>query len=118
MGNFCEGVLIWLFRTKSAYRKVERKCHTGAFGLLRSTQVELVIPFGENTQPFGPGTLIGTVGTLPPAPVTAGFEQPGPSPGTGTGPTFPPAGVVVGFPFRPAVVAPTAKALEFRIASV
>ena len=41
----------------------------------------LVIPLGENTQPFALGTLMGTVGMLPPARVTAGFEQPGPSPG-------------------------------------
>src|SRR5512146_678581 len=102
---------------KSAYRKLERKCHTGALGLVRSTHVALVIPLGENTQPFALGTLMGTVGKLPPAPVTAGFEQPGPSPGTGIGPVFPPAGVVVGFPFSPALVACTAKALEFRIAS-
>src|SRR5215470_13720914 len=102
---------------KSAYRKFDRKCHTGAFGLVRSTQVALVMPFGENTQPFVPGTLIGTVGRLPPAPVTAGLEHPGPSPGTWIGPVFPPGGVVVGLPFNPAVVACTAKALEFRIAS-
>src|SRR6476646_3763106 len=117
MGKRADGVLIWLLRMKSAYRKFERKCHTGAFGLVRSTQVELVMPLGANTQPLEPGTLIGTVGNPLPAPVTDGFEHPGPSPGTGIGPVFPVAGVVVGLPFNPALFAATANALEFRIAS-
>src|SRR5215475_4469945 len=117
IGRRAEGVLIVLLMMKSAYRKFERKCQTGAFGLLRSTHVALVIPFGANTQPLAPGTLIGTVGRPLPAPVTEGFEQPGPSPGTGIGPVLPVAGLVVGLPFNPAFVAATAKALEFKIAS-
>src|SRR5215468_204301 len=117
MGNRAAGVLNVLFRMKSAYKKLERKCHFGAVGVVRSTQVAFVIPFGANTQPLELGTLMGTVGMPVPAPRTDGFEQPGPSPGTGIGPTLETVGVVVGLPLSPALLAATAKALEFRIAS-
>src|SRR5215475_1431254 len=117
MGNRADGVLNVLFRMKSAYRKFDRKCHFGAVGLVRSTQVAFVIPFGAKTHPLELGTLMGTVGNPVPAPRTDGFEQPGPSPGTGMGPTFETVGVVVGLPFSPALLAATAKALEFRMAS-
>src|SRR6267142_282715 len=76
IGNRAAGVLNVLFRMKSAYRKLERKCHLGEVGLVRSTQVEFVIPLGAKTQPLELGTLMGTPGK-PLTVFTEGLEQPG-----------------------------------------
>src|SRR5450432_1576964 len=121
-GRRLKGVLNWLFRIKSAYKKPEAKC--GMF--FESNTSALVIPFGAKIH-GGVMTIVVAVGVAPPVVPTVapfGLLQPWPSPGTLMVMV---TGVVIGgvtgtgtigiwITLLP-VVAATAKALDCKMAS-